>query len=35
MNITVFSALAFERPFLEQASTGRHQVQFYAQRLTG
>jgi D-lactate dehydrogenase len=34
MNITVFSTLAFERAFLEQANAGRHQVQFYAQRLT-
>ncbi|GAB3639125.1 hypothetical protein GCM10027422_47160 [Hymenobacter arcticus] len=34
MNVTVFSALAFERPFLEQANAGRHQVQFYEQRLT-
>jgi D-lactate dehydrogenase len=34
MNITVFSALAFERPFLEHANAGRHQVQYYAQRLT-
>ena len=34
MNVTVFSALAFERPFLERANAGRHQVQFYAQCLT-
>jgi D-lactate dehydrogenase len=34
MNITVFSALAFERPFLERANAGRHQVQFYTQCLT-
>ncbi len=34
MNVTVFSTLAFERPFLEQANAGRHQVQFYEQRLT-
>ncbi|AMJ66016.1 NAD(P)-dependent oxidoreductase [Hymenobacter sp. PAMC 26628] len=34
MNVMVFSALAFERPFLEQANAGQHQVQYYEQRLT-
>ena len=34
MNITVFSTLAFERFFLEQANAGRHQVQFSEARLT-
>jgi len=34
MNITVFSTLAFERFFLEQANAGWHQVQFYEARLT-
>jgi len=34
MNVTVFSTLTFERPFLEQANAGRHPVQFYEQRLT-
>ena len=34
MNVTVFSALAFEQPFLNQANLGRHAVQYYAQRLT-
>lgn len=34
MNVTVFSALTFERSFLKQANAGRHQVQLYEQRLT-
>ncbi|OGX91758.1 2-hydroxyacid dehydrogenase [Hymenobacter coccineus] len=34
MNVTVFSTLAFERPFLEQANAARHQVQFYEAALT-
>ncbi|MEJ7665609.1 MAG: hypothetical protein WKG07_41855 [Hymenobacter sp.] len=34
MNVTVFSTLAFERPFLERANAGRHQVQFYEEALT-
>lgn len=34
MNLTVFSTLAFERPFLERANAGRHQVQFYEAALT-
>ncbi|AWM31851.1 NAD(P)-dependent oxidoreductase [Hymenobacter nivis] len=34
MNVTVFSALAFEQPFLDQANAGRHAVQYYAQCLT-
>jgi hypothetical protein len=34
MNVTVFSTLAFKRPFLEQANAGRHQVQYYEQCLT-
>ena len=29
MKVTVFSTLAFERPFLEQANAGRHELQFY------
>ncbi|MDJ0367683.1 2-hydroxyacid dehydrogenase [Hymenobacter sp. H14-R3] len=34
MNVIVFSTLAFERPFLERANAGRHQVQFYEAALT-
>ena len=34
MNVTVFSTLAFERPFLERANAGRHQLQFYEAALT-
>ncbi|MFD2787173.1 2-hydroxyacid dehydrogenase [Hymenobacter rubripertinctus] len=28
MNVTIFSTLAFERPFLEQANAGRHELRF-------
>ena len=28
MHVTVFSTLAFERPFLEQANAGRHELRF-------
>ncbi|MFD1470219.1 2-hydroxyacid dehydrogenase [Hymenobacter caeli] len=35
MNVTVFSTLAFERPFLERANAGRHEVRFYEAALTG
>ena len=34
MNVTVFSTLAFERPFLELANAGRHRMQFYEAGLT-
>jgi D-lactate dehydrogenase len=34
MNVTIFSTLAFERPFLEQANAGRHQLHFYDAALT-
>ncbi|WP_223650602.1 2-hydroxyacid dehydrogenase [Hymenobacter psoromatis] len=29
MNVTVFSTMHFERPFLERANAGRHQLHFY------
>jgi D-lactate dehydrogenase len=29
MNVTIFSTLAFERPFLEEANAGRHQLHFF------
>ena len=28
MKVTVFSTLAFERPFLEKANAGRHELRF-------
>lgn len=34
MDVTVFSTLAFERPFLEQASAGRHQGYLTREALT-
>ena len=34
MKVTVFSTLAFERPFLEQANAGRHELQLLDVRLS-
>ena len=34
MNVTIFSTLAFEHPFLEQANAGRHQLYFFDAALT-
>jgi D-lactate dehydrogenase len=34
MNVTIFSTLAFECPFLEQANAGRHQLHFLEAALT-